>query len=154
MIRLFFYLTGYFGLFLLLIPAGLFWLEHRLFSLPPPPIFLWIAGLLMTALGGILIVVCVLDFFSRGKGYPAYFAAPERLIADGVYRYSRNPMTLGIVIFILGAAALFGSFMAALSGIVFFLIKHCYIVMVEEKGLEKRFGEDYRQYRNRVPRWI
>jgi protein-S-isoprenylcysteine O-methyltransferase Ste14 len=72
----------------------------------------------------------------------------------GVYRHVRNPMISGVLLNLLGEALLFGSRPIALWFAIFFAANAIYLPLVEEPGLEARFGDDYRRYRAAVPRWV
>ena len=78
---------------------------------------------------------------------------PQDLVTTGPYAWSRNPMYLGHLIFLAGLALLFSSWFAAaiaVAAAVWFHLR----VLADERRLERRFGETYRDYRARVPRWI
>lgn len=89
--------------------------------------------------------------FTIGKGTPAPVMATQKLIVQRPYNYCRNPMALGTIILYLGIAILIGSLSAfglVMLGAIFLLT---YIKFIEEKEMELRFGEDYRQYRQQTP---
>ena len=118
-------------------------------------------ALLMRALGAALLVAGVVLFswcltlFARvGGGTLAPWDPTQRLVAVGPYRYLRNPMITGVAAVIAGEALLTGSRVLALWLVVFVTINYMYFILVEEPGLERRFGEPYREYKARVPRWI
>jgi protein-S-isoprenylcysteine O-methyltransferase Ste14 len=78
---------------------------------------------------------------------------PERIVAVGPYRYTRNPMYLGHLIFMAGVAVTFWSWLA----LVILVARAIWFqrrVRQDEARLEKLFGADYRAYRGRVKRWI
>jgi len=85
---------------------------------------------------------------SRGIDVP-----PDRIIATGAYRYTRNPMYLGHLIFLAGLAITFWSWLALVLLIVRAVWFHCR-VLGDEKRLESRFGDDYATYRKQVKRWL
>ncbi len=116
-----------------------------------PPVVLGVA-LLLGGLG--LLVWTVAMFRSAGEGTLAPWDPTQRLVVAGVYRHVRNPMISGVFCAILGEAALLGSLPLFYWGVVFFVANAIYMPLVEERGLERRFGEDYRRYRQHVPRWI
>ena len=64
------------------------------------------------------------------------------------------PMIMGVVTVLLGESVLTGSWVILLWVVFFFTLNHVYFIVSEEPGLEKRFGESYRQYKQHVPRWI
>jgi protein-S-isoprenylcysteine O-methyltransferase Ste14 len=78
----------------------------------------------------------------------------EKLLTPGPYALSRNPMYLFELVFWFGWALFYGSFAVLIGFLVFFTLLNFVIVPYEERGLEARFGEAYRQYKNSVPRWL
>ncbi len=78
---------------------------------------------------------------------------PDRLVTSGPYALSRNPMYLGHMIFTLGLAMVFRSPLAA--GLVIERARRFRErVRFDEERLERIFGEEYREYRSRVNRWV
>jgi len=112
------------------------------------------AALLLFSLGGAIYAWCVWDFAHFGRGTPAPIDAPKRLVVRGLYRFTRNPMYVGVLTLILGWAALMQTagvvFYAALVGACF----HGFIVLYEEPHLESEFGDDYERYKREVRRWL
>jgi protein-S-isoprenylcysteine O-methyltransferase Ste14 len=78
----------------------------------------------------------------------------SRLVTGGIYRWTRNPMYLGIALLYCGAALLFDSLLALVLLPLVLVIVQTQVIAREEAYLERRFGEDYRAYRARVRRWI
>ena len=89
----------------------------------------------------------------QGGGGPGMAAPPQRIVAQGPYRYTRNPMYLGHLIFMLGLAVTFWSFMALLLLAVNAVWFHRR-VLEDEARLRGRFGAQYAEYQARVKRWI
>jgi len=90
---------------------------------------------------------------ARGGGGPGIETPPDRLVTVGAYRHLRNPMYLGHLIFMLGLAVTFSSWLA-LALLVFHAGWFHLRVLRDERHLESRFGESYRLYKARVKRWI
>ncbi len=118
------------------------------------------AGALI-ALGVVLVIAGValwlwtVRLFARvGEGTLAPWDPTRHMVAVGPYERVRNPMISGVFAVLVGEALLFGSEGIAILAAAFLVINHLYFVAVEEPGLERRFGEAYRDYRARVPRWI
>jgi protein-S-isoprenylcysteine O-methyltransferase Ste14 len=93
----------------------------------------------------------VAAFWLAGKGTPVPFASPTRLVTSGPFRYTRNPIKLGVILFYFGVGTIgdelvTGAVMLAIG----FLLGTIYHKGVEEKELLIRFGEEYREYRNRT----
>lgn len=89
----------------------------------------------------------------HGGGGPGFGKPPERLVDDGPYRYVRNPMYLGHLIFMLGLVITFNSWLAVLiliGNAVWFHNR----VLDDERHLEIQFGPDYIAYKSEVKRWI
>lgn len=117
----------------------------------------WPARLLGGAIllaGLALFAWCVLLFARVGRGTLAPWDPTRRLVAVGPYRYMRNPMISSVAAVLAGQVLLTGSRVLALWLLVFVLVNYAYFVFVEEPGLERRFGDPYRHYKARVPRWI
>ena len=113
----------------------------------------WV-GLLPLGFGLVIFTWCVFEFATRGRGTLAPWDAPRRFVASGPYRLVRNPMYLGVGSVVLGEAILFGSlsllgYLAALA-----VIWHLFVILWEEPSLERTFGDEYRSYREGVPRWL
>lgn len=113
-----------------------------------------LAGAILVAAGLGMLTWCVALFGRIGRGTLAPWSPTHHLVDAGPYRYVRNPMILGVALILVGEAILFRS--AALWAwlAVFVLINHVYFVVLEEPGLERRFGRTYVDYRQRVPRWV
>ena len=120
--------------------------------------FTWGAGtalaLLLFATGGAIYSWCVWDFAAFGRGTPAPIDAPKRLVVRGLYRYTRNPMYVGVLTVIIGWGVLFEAFRllvyAACVGTCF----QMFIVFYEEPHLKRAFGKPYQEYMARVGRWL
>jgi protein-S-isoprenylcysteine O-methyltransferase Ste14 len=102
----------------------------------------------------ILMIQTVSLFFSKGKGTPAPWDPPKKLVVRGPYRNVRNPMITGVLVFLLAEAMFFRSWPIAVWMFLFFMGNSVYFPLIEEKGLEKRFGDAYVVYCQNVPRWI
>lgn len=112
-----------------------------------------VAGLIIGALGASLALWCVVTFAFVGKGTPAPFDPPRRLVVRGPYHVVRNPMYLGAGL-VLAAAALFYESLALLGfTALFLLVAHLFVVWYEEPTLRRAFGAEYEAYCGRVHRW-
>jgi protein-S-isoprenylcysteine O-methyltransferase Ste14 len=110
-------------------------------------------GLLPLAVGLVLAASGVGAF--RRAGTPLIpFAPSTALVTTGVYRFTRNPMYLGLLLIALGTACLLGSVGAFLPLLPLVWILQRGYIHAEERFLENIFGGEYRRYKNLVRRWI
>jgi protein-S-isoprenylcysteine O-methyltransferase Ste14 len=112
-----------------------------------------IIGILIGGLGAAFALWCVLAFALVGKGTPAPFDPPRRLVVRGPYRYVRNPMYMGAGLALTGAALAYQSLQLFGYAGLFFLLTHLFVVWYEEPKLRHSFGEEYKTYCQRVARW-
>jgi len=89
----------------------------------------------------------------RAGGTSGMDVPPDRVIDYGPYRFTRNPMYLGHIIFLIGLAITFWSWFAVILLVARAIWFHCR-VLTDEARLQKLFGADYDAYRSRVKRWI
>lgn len=111
-------------------------------------------ALALFGLGGALYAWCVWDFASFGRGTPAPIDAPKKLVIRGLYRFSRNPMYVGVLTVILAWTVLFRMAGLALYALVVGLCFHLFILLYEEPHLERQFGRQYSMYKAGVGRWL
>jgi protein-S-isoprenylcysteine O-methyltransferase Ste14 len=104
--------------------------------------------------GGFIYSWCVFDFASFVRGTPAPIDAPKKLVQRGLYRYSRNPMYVGVLTVIYGWAILYQSVAVPVYGIVVACCFYSFVVFSEEPILKQRCGAEYEQYCAEVPRWL
>ena len=79
---------------------------------------------------------------------------PTALVIEGPYKFTRNPMYLGVTTALFGIAIYLGDILAFLSPIVFFIFVSIRFIPREEKLMEKLFGKKYLEYKKRIRRWI
>ena len=113
-----------------------------------------LAGSIVTLAGLLLFIVTVITFIRIGNGTIMPWDPTRKLVVAGVYRYVRNPMILGVLTLLVGEALLLASYGIAALALLFFAINTLYFIFSEEPGLVKRFGQEYREYMQNVPRWI
>lgn len=81
-------------------------------------------------------------------------APTEKLTFDGPYRFSRNPMYLGIVMILFGIAAYMATLPFFVAVAIYFVILNSVFIPFEEQKLEGTFGAEYLEYKTRVRRWL
>jgi protein-S-isoprenylcysteine O-methyltransferase Ste14 len=104
--------------------------------------------------GSVLMYQTIALFATIGKGTLAPWDPPKNLVVNGIYRHVRNPMISGVCFLLLGETLIMGSSSQAIWTLTFWLANVIYLPLVEEPKLDKRFGEDYENYKKNVPRWI
>ena len=112
-----------------------------------------LVAMLLIAVGAGLCWKTVSLFIEYGEGTPAPFDPPRKLVIRGPYIYMRNPMMVAVCLVLSGEALLFASVPLGLWFLFFFGLCLILIPLWEEPDLEKRFGESYREYKQKVPRW-
>lgn len=112
------------------------------------------AGIAAVLAGGAVALWCVLAFAVIGRGTPAPFDPPRRLVVRGPYRFVRNPMYLGAGVALAGAAGYYESVALLAFTAGFLLVAHLFVLGYEERALRTRFGAEYDEYRRRVRRWL
>ena len=140
------------------VPAAILYftgIDGMALDLPAPWSILMLTGAtILLGLGLLLFATTVWLFVRIGRGTLAPWSPTQRLVVVGVYRYVRNPMITGVFCLLLAEVLFFGS-LALLGWLMIFVVLNLiYIPFLEEPRLEKRFGEDYTQYKQNVPRWI
>jgi protein-S-isoprenylcysteine O-methyltransferase Ste14 len=111
-------------------------------------------AILLSASGLLLAVWTVTLFSTVGKGTPAPWDPPQKLVVSGPYRYVRNPMLSGVFLVLLAETLYFQSYGIALWFAVFLIANMLYFPLFEEPGLRRRFGAEYEEYCRSVPRFI
>lgn len=116
-----------------------------------PHHYLGITGFLA---GFIITADCIIRFARTGKGTLSPADPTKKLVVKGLYKYSRNPMYVGVMLMLISEAAFFESATLWMYAGVVFLAFNLFIRFVEEPRLLRDFGEEYESYRNRVGRWV
>ena len=112
------------------------------------------AGILIFGAGLWLLIQTIHLFAVRGHGTLAPWDPPTHLVVRSVYRHVRNPMISGVIAILLGESILFGSRPLAFWWALFTSVNLLVIPLIEEPQLEARFGAEYEEYKQHVPRWI
>ena len=112
-----------------------------------------IIGMIIGTAGTVIALWCIFTFVSVGKGTPAPFDPPRRLVRRGPYPFVRNPMYLGACLTLAGTALFYRSLGIAAYAAFFLLVTHLFVVTYEEPILRRTFGHDYETYCDSVRRW-
>lgn len=106
-------------------------------------------------LAGIGLALYCSRLFARvGKGTPVPIDPPKALVVSGLYRFSRNPIYVAQVAVLLSYFLYSGEIALLAWAAIWALLVQCFVVWVEEPGLQRRFGADYLEYTRTVPRWL
>lgn len=111
----------------------------------------WVIGPALTVGGLAVVTWAVYIQYTLGKGTPAPAVATKKLVTQGPYAYSRNPMTLGALVMYLGIGIWLGSVVVVTLSVVVFIILLRFIYIHETRELTQRFGEPYLKYREQTP---
>ena len=116
-------------------------------------------GVVVSILGLLLLIVSVKSFINNNTTInPLNLKKSTYLVTDGLFRFSRNPMYLGMLLFLLGTSIVLNIIGGLIISILFIFYMNFYMnffqIMPEEIALENLFGKDYRNYRKKVRRWI
>jgi protein-S-isoprenylcysteine O-methyltransferase Ste14 len=124
------------------------------FPVGRPPLAVTLAGVLIGAAGWLLLDGAATRLFARAKTSMVPFKPSNALVTDGPYRFTRNPMYVGMAFLYVALAFAIG-LVWPLAILPFVLLAVDRLVVArEEPYLERTFGEDYRAYRARVRRWL
>jgi protein-S-isoprenylcysteine O-methyltransferase Ste14 len=113
-----------------------------------------VVGLTLIVGGLVVLVRAFARFAVEGRGTPAPFAPPKKLIVSGEYRYVRNPMYVAVLAIIIGQALLFGWAILAFYAVLVWLAVAVFVRIYEEPTLTRVYGDEYREYRAAVPAWL
>jgi len=113
-----------------------------------------LSGLLLMAVAFVIYLWCVWDFVKWGKGTPAPIDAPKVLVIRGLYQYTRNPMYVAVLLFLIGWNLLYMLPDLLLYTGVVGLIFQLLVVFYEEPILMRVFATEYQDYKATVNRWL
>jgi len=137
--------------FFVAIPGLLLWLSGE--ELLPRPGLSAALGVVVIALAHLALILEVARFVRQGRGTHAPFEPPQALLRDGPYAWVRNPMYLLYVAVVLGEALVYRSPVLVAWAAGLWLLAHVFVVLFEEKALQRRFGAAYEEYCECVSRW-
>lgn len=145
------YATLFVGFLLIYLPARL--LSWSGLARPAAMEAPQIIGMMIGCAGAVVALWCIVTFVRVGRGTPAPFDPPRRLVIQGPYRFVRNPMYIGGGLALGGAALFYLSAALLLYSGLFLLASHLFVVFYEERALRRNFGPEYEAYCHRVRRW-
>jgi protein-S-isoprenylcysteine O-methyltransferase Ste14 len=111
-------------------------------------------GTVLFILGLIVLFYCIVKFSLEGLGTISPADPTKRLVISGLYKFSRNPMYIGVILALTGETIFFNSFSLLLYTFVVFTGFNLFIIFFEEPRLRRDFGLEYGQYIKSVRRWL
>lgn len=118
-------------------------------------IYFKIIGLVLATIGLTIVIHCAHTlFFKPEQSIPFPIQAPEKFVVEGLYKFIRNPMYLGDFMIILSEFFIFGHLLILIYLAIIIPFVNFMVIFKEEKQLEKRFGKEYAEYKEKVSRWI
>ena len=139
---------------LLLLHLLLSFLLHELFPLPLafPDVLTW-TGYLLVLLGIGLAFSAVRQFIQAHTTLDPH-GSVSTIVTNGPYKFSRNPIYLGLVYLLVGFSFIFNSYWGLILSPVMMIMLHQFVIRFEEAYLEEKFGGVYAGYKSRVRRWL
>ena len=125
------------------------WLPLKQLFVPP----ITYLGIVAIAIGIAIVLFCAY-LFKRNNTEIVPFRESSYLITENIFNYSRNPIYLGMIVTLIGVWIFLGSLTPILIIPLFSWLILELFIKEEEKMLEDKFGEDYREYKATVRRWI
>ncbi len=114
---------------------------------------LTVAGVVLMVLGAVLDIWSA-GLFTRAKTPLIPFTQSSAVVSSGPYRFTRNPMYLGMALILLGAVFFFGAVSGSIIVPLFMLVIQKRFIEGEERHMEALLGEEYLIYKQRVRRWL
>lgn len=105
-------------------------------------------------IGIAIMFYCIGLFAVKGKGTLSPADPTKKLVVSGLYKFSRNPMYIGVMLMLIGEAIFFNAESLWVYAAIVFLGFNLFILLHEEPRLTKDFGEGYKAYRKQVRRWL
>lgn len=111
-------------------------------------------GTIVFLLGFVIMLWCIIRFAVKGRGTLSPLNPTKKLVIGGLYKYSRNPMYVGVILILTGEVIFLQSVELGLYSLFVFIAFNIFTIRVEEPRLRKDFGEEYKRYREKVRRWF
>ena len=113
-----------------------------------------ISSLVIFVVGLVVMILCVIRFGTHGKGTISPVDPTKVLVISGLYKYSRNPMYLGVLLMLIGECMFTSNRHLWSYTVGFFIVVNLFIIYREEPRLRRDFGDAYLRYCRNVRRWI
>lgn len=141
-------------LLIMMVLLALCWIVNWIFPLPLGfGLAGKVVGLMMILVGIFLIIIAVVAFMAR-KTTVMPTRSPDKLVTDGIYRITRNPMYLGMLLILSGFPLMMDTVVGLICPAIFFFLMDRTLIPREENVVENAFGKSYLAYKSRTRRWI
>lgn len=112
------------------------------------------AAIIIFIFGFTVLIHCIIGFAVKGRGTLLPMDPTKHLVISGFYKYSRNPMYVGVISMLVSESLFSGSSDLWIYTLIVFTGFNLFIFLIEEPRLRRDFGEEYDQYRKNVRRWL
>jgi protein-S-isoprenylcysteine O-methyltransferase Ste14 len=137
---------------LLLLHLAAVMLLAKIFRLPQDFIPTWVGY--PVVLFGFGLAFSAMMQFGRAKTTVDPHGSVSAIVVNGPYRFSRNPIYVGLVCFLIGMPLVLGTLWGLVLSPLFIVLMNSLVIQHEEAYLEKKFGDDYTSFKSRVRRWL
>jgi len=111
-------------------------------------------GTIAFLIGFVIMLWCIISFAVKGRGTLSPMDPTKKLVISGLYKFSRNPMYVGVILILIGEVIFLQSVGLGIYSLFVFVAFNIFTMLVEEPRLRKDFGEEYERYYENVRRWI
>ena len=136
---------------LLIIHLAAVVLLNRLFPLSIEFIPAWLGYPIVAV--GLTMAISAMRQFGRADTTVDPHGSVSVIVTDGPYRFSRNPIYIGLTSVLIGIPLIYGNIWGLILSPVFIMLMNYLVIEHEEAYLEKKFGNEYTSFKSRVRRW-
>jgi protein-S-isoprenylcysteine O-methyltransferase Ste14 len=112
------------------------------------------AAIILSVVGLFIVLSAMRLFHKRGTEILPHSRTNKLLLIEGLYKFTRNPMYLGMTLMLLSIAFFVGTLPMFVVPVAFFCLIHFVFIPFEEAKMSRQFGEQYSSYKMRVRRWL
>ena len=105
-------------------------------------------------IGLAMLLICVYFFAKYGRGTLSPVNPTKKLVINGLYHYTRNPMYMAVLTILLGEILLMKSLSLGMYTFLIALAFYLFVAFHEEPYLQRQFGDEYSEYKKKVRRWF
>ena len=114
-----------------------------------------LASILILLIGILILIIPVSKFIkSKTTIDPIKFNKVNKLVTSGIYKYSRNPMYLGLLLIVISSSILYLNIYSVITPMIFYYWINRFQIKREEIFLTEKFGKEYLSYKTKTRRWI